>query len=52
MKAITSPLNPLRVCLPTVVSTFSRVAASYQLVYCNSIIQRNSRLSILNKALK
>jgi len=45
-RAITSPLNPLRVCLPTVVSTFSRVAASYQLVYCNSIIQRNSRLTL------
>ena len=40
---VTSPLNPLRVCLPGVVTNFSAIARNYQLAYCNSIIQRNNR---------
>jgi len=43
---VTSFLNPLRVCLPSVVKTFSVIARSYQLAYCTSIIQRNSRINL------
>lgn len=43
---ITSSLNPLRVCLPGVVGTFSAIARGYQLAYCNSIIQRNNRINL------
>jgi len=43
---ISSHLNPLRVCLPGVVSNFSAIAKRYQLAYCNSIIQRNNRINL------
>jgi len=43
---ITSQLNPLRVCLPGVVSNFSTISRNYQLAYCNSIIQRNNRINL------
>jgi len=43
---ITSFLNPLRVCLPSVVRNFSAIARSYQLAYCNSIILRNNRINL------
>jgi len=43
---ITSHLNPLRVCLPGVVRNFSAIARGYQLAYCTSIIQRNSRINL------
>ena len=43
---ITSSLNPLRVCLPGIVSNFSALARNYQLAYCNSIIQRNNRINL------
>jgi len=43
---ITSSLNPLRVCLPGIVSNFSSLARNYQLAYCNSIIQRNNRINL------
>lgn len=43
---VTSFLNPLRVCLPSVVRNFSAIARSYQLAYCNSIIMRNNRINL------
>merc|ERR1712242_164054 len=43
---ITSNLNPLRVCLPGIVSNFSIISRNYQLAYCNSIIQRNNRINL------
>ena len=43
---VTSFLNPLRVCLPGVVRNFSAIARGYQLAYCTSIIQRNSRINL------
>eukprot|EP00092_Neocalanus_flemingeri_P006602 GFUD01007121.1.p1 GENE.GFUD01007121.1~~GFUD01007121.1.p1 ORF type:complete len:614 (+),score=188.47 GFUD01007121.1:461-2302(+) len=43
---ITSHLNPLRVCLPGVVRNFSSISRGYQLAYCNSITQRNSRINL------
>lgn len=43
---VTSHLNPLRVCLPGVVRNFSAIARGYQLAYCTSIIQRNSRINL------
>ncbi|CAH1399396.1 unnamed protein product [Nezara viridula] len=42
-KIVTCRLNPLRYCLPVVVSNFASIARSYQLAYCYAIIERNSR---------
>lgn len=42
-KIVTCRLNPLRVCLPPVVSNFAAVTRHYQLVYCYSIIEHNAR---------
>ena len=36
-------LNPLKICQPAVVQNFAAVTRNYQLVYCNTIIERNSR---------
>ena len=43
---VTSHLNPLRVCLPPVVKNFASIARHYQLVYCDTIIERNNRISL------
>lgn len=43
---VTSHLNPLRVCLPPVVKNFAAISRHYQLVYCEAIVQRNSRISL------
>ncbi|CAD5123499.1 DgyrCDS11842 [Dimorphilus gyrociliatus] len=43
---VTSRLNPLKACLPTVVNTFSSVAHQQQIVLCDSIIERNARSSL------
>lgn len=42
-RLVTSHLNPLNNCMPSVVRHFSRVTRHYQLVYCNTIIARNRR---------
>jgi len=42
-KMVTSQLNPLKECAPAIVSNFAAVTRTYQLVYCYSIIKRNSR---------
>ncbi|RZF42567.1 hypothetical protein LSTR_LSTR001362 [Laodelphax striatellus] len=45
-KIATCKLNPLRVCLPQVVSNFASITRTYQLAYCYSIIEHNARNSI------
>ncbi|XP_057201859.1 RNA polymerase I-specific transcription initiation factor RRN3 [Triplophysa rosa] len=35
--------NPLRVCLPAVTNMFAAITRKYQLVFCYTIIERNSR---------
>ncbi|EFA10824.2 RNA polymerase I-specific transcription initiation factor RRN3 [Tribolium castaneum] len=42
-KIVTSRLNPLRVCQPAVVQNFAAITRKYQLAYCYSIIEHNSR---------
>lgn len=45
-KMVTCSLNPLRVCLPKVVKKFASITRAYQLVYCNSVIERNARTCV------
>ncbi|KAK3930013.1 RNA polymerase I-specific transcription initiation factor RRN3 [Frankliniella fusca] len=45
-KMVTCTLNPLRVCLPELVKKFAAITRAYQLVYCNSVIERNARNSV------
>ncbi|XP_055678921.1 RNA polymerase I-specific transcription initiation factor RRN3 [Lutzomyia longipalpis] len=40
---VTSPLNPLRVCLPAVATAFAGVTRAHQLTYCHTILERNAR---------
>lgn len=40
---VTSALNPLRVCLPAVATTFAGVTRAHQLTYCHTILERNAR---------
>lgn len=40
---VTSHLNPLRVCLPAVATTFAGVTRAHQLAYCHSVLERNAR---------
>lgn len=40
---VTSSLNPLRVCLPAVATTFAGVTRAHQLTYCHTILERNAR---------
>ncbi|CAH1185721.1 unnamed protein product [Phyllotreta striolata] len=42
-KMVTSRLNPLRVCQHAVVQNFAAVTRKYQLAYCYSVIEHNSR---------
>lgn len=43
---VSSKLNPLRYCLPSVRKKFSRVAYVNQVAYCYSIIDANNRISL------
>ncbi|XP_057322164.1 RNA polymerase I-specific transcription initiation factor RRN3 [Microplitis mediator] len=45
-KIISCRLNPLRVCLPVVVQHFAAVTRTYQLAYCYSIMEHNSRSNL------
>lgn len=42
-KIVTCRLNPLKVCLPAVVQNFAAVTRAYQLAYCYTIIEHNTR---------
>ncbi|XP_063286378.1 RNA polymerase I-specific transcription initiation factor RRN3 isoform X1 [Pelobates fuscus] len=39
-------LNPLKICLPSVVNLFAAITRKYQLVFCYTIMERNSRQMI------
>jgi len=43
---VSSKLNPLRFCLPTITKKFASLARLYQIAYCYSIIDANNRLSL------
>ncbi|XP_069342191.1 RNA polymerase I-specific transcription initiation factor RRN3 isoform X1 [Eulemur rufifrons] len=42
-RIVMSQLNPLKICLPSVVSFFAALTNKYQLVFCYTIIERNNR---------
>lgn len=42
-RIVTSRLNPLRICLPVIVKTFSSITRMHQLAFCDTIIERNKR---------
>jgi len=43
---VTCRLNPLYYCLYQVVANFSAISRNYQLAYCETVIQRNNRISL------
>lgn len=45
-RIVSCRLNPLKFCLPIVVTNFATVARNYQLCYCYTIIERNNRLTL------
>ncbi|XP_046964501.1 RNA polymerase I-specific transcription initiation factor RRN3 [Vanessa cardui] len=47
-RLVTCTLNPLRTCPPQVTRAFSSVTRSHQVVYCQAIIEKNSRLTLQN----
>ena len=49
-RAITSHLNPLKFCSPTVVKQFARIAQHTGFLYCYSIIEANNRASRVRSA--
>ncbi|XP_054311381.1 RNA polymerase I-specific transcription initiation factor RRN3-like isoform X2 [Pongo pygmaeus] len=42
-RIVMSQLNPLKICLPSVVNFFAAITNKYQLVFCYTIIERNNR---------
>ncbi|KZC07908.1 RNA polymerase I-specific transcription initiation factor RRN3, partial [Dufourea novaeangliae] len=42
-KIITSKLNPLKACYPEIVHNFAEITRTYQLAYCYTIIENNTR---------
>ncbi|EPQ11311.1 RNA polymerase I-specific transcription initiation factor RRN3 [Myotis brandtii] len=42
-RIVMSQLNPLKICLPSVVNFFAAITSKYQLVFCYTIIERNNR---------
>ncbi|XP_004587152.1 RNA polymerase I-specific transcription initiation factor RRN3 [Ochotona princeps] len=42
-RIVMSQLNPLKVCLPSVVNFFAALTNKYQLAFCYTIIERNNR---------
>ncbi|XP_029326598.1 RNA polymerase I-specific transcription initiation factor RRN3 [Mus caroli] len=42
-RIVLSQLNPLKICLPQVVNFFAAITNKYQLVFCYTIMERNSR---------
>ncbi|XP_014208369.1 RNA polymerase I-specific transcription initiation factor RRN3 [Copidosoma floridanum] len=45
-KIVTSRLNPLKFCQPAVVQNFAAVTRKYQIAYCYTVIDRNSRSNL------
>ncbi|KAL8593315.1 hypothetical protein ACOMHN_009968 [Nucella lapillus] len=46
-RLVNCKLNPLRVCLPLVSSTFASITRMHQIALCDTVIQRNNRLKWL-----
>uniref|UniRef100_A0A2K5EKW9 RNA polymerase I-specific transcription initiation factor RRN3 n=1 Tax=Aotus nancymaae TaxID=37293 RepID=A0A2K5EKW9_AOTNA len=42
-RIVMSQLNPLKICLPSVVNFFAAITNKYQLIFCYTIIKRNNR---------
>lgn len=40
---VTCRLNPLKVCQPAILQNFAAVTRTYQLAYCYSVIEHNTR---------
>ena len=47
-KLVNSTLNPLKVCLTSVVLEFARISAQYQLVYCFNILEKNRKIGSIS----
>ncbi|KAG9477070.1 hypothetical protein GDO78_002457 [Eleutherodactylus coqui] len=45
-RVVMCQLNPLKICLPSVVNFFAAITRKYQLVFCYTIIERNNRQMI------
>ncbi|XP_030066944.1 RNA polymerase I-specific transcription initiation factor RRN3 [Microcaecilia unicolor] len=45
-RIIMCQLNPLKICLPSVMNLFAAITRKYQLVFCYTIIEKNNRQSI------
>lgn len=43
-RVVMCQLNPLKVCLPAVTNTFAAITRKYQVVFCYTVMERNSRL--------
>ncbi|XP_071478373.1 RNA polymerase I-specific transcription initiation factor RRN3-like [Diadema antillarum] len=42
-RIVTCRLNPLRVCLPSIVNIFATLARKFQVAYCYTVMEHNSR---------
>ncbi|XP_038064414.1 RNA polymerase I-specific transcription initiation factor RRN3-like [Patiria miniata] len=42
-RVVTCRLNPLRLCLPSIVNMFATLTRKYQIAYCYTVIERNNR---------
>lgn len=47
-RLITSDLNPLKACIPSISKTFVNIAHVYQISYCKTVLDRNSKANIRN----
>ncbi|XP_042294289.1 RNA polymerase I-specific transcription initiation factor RRN3 [Sceloporus undulatus] len=45
-RIVMSQLNPLKVCLPSIVNFFAALTRKYQIAFCDTIIERNRRQAL------
>ncbi|XP_020632916.1 RNA polymerase I-specific transcription initiation factor RRN3-like isoform X2 [Orbicella faveolata] len=45
-RIVTCRMNPLKVCLPTVVKMFAHITRQHELVFCYTIIEQNNRMML------
>lgn len=45
-RIVTCRMNPLRVCLPSIVKLFAYITRHYELVFCYTIIEQNNRMML------
>lgn len=43
-RIVTCRMNPLKICLPTVVKMFANITRHHEIVFCYTIIERNNRM--------